>query len=140
MRWSSWVRGEVELGRGGQPVVGEADGHPLIAQPFGDHLGQGVIVFDDEDPHAATATLATGSVIDTRRPPPCRASSASRPPCAAAPATASDGTPYGQPNVIDQGPGMSAADRTRAFDRFWRALGTTHHDGTGLGLPGIRTR
>jgi hypothetical protein len=25
------VRGEVELGCGGQPVVGEVDGHPLIA-------------------------------------------------------------------------------------------------------------
>lgn len=51
------------------------------------------------------------------------------------PATASDGTPYVQLHVIDQGPGMSAADRARAFDRFWRAPGTTHHDGTGLGLP-----
>ncbi|MET9847719.1 sensor histidine kinase [Streptomyces ossamyceticus] len=37
-------------------------------------------------------------------------------------------------HVIDQGPGMSEADRRRAFDRFWRAS-DTHHDGTGLGLP-----
>ncbi|MGW6790596.1 sensor histidine kinase [Streptomyces chartreusis] len=37
-------------------------------------------------------------------------------------------------HVIDQGPGMSAAERQRAFDRFWRAS-DTHHDGTGLGLP-----
>ncbi|GGN36983.1 sensor histidine kinase [Streptomyces fuscichromogenes] len=40
-------------------------------------------------------------------------------------------------HVIDQGPGMSEADRARAFDRFWRASGS-HHDGTGLGLPIVR--
>ncbi|CBG75856.1 putative two-component system sensor [Streptomyces scabiei 87.22] len=37
-------------------------------------------------------------------------------------------------HVIDQGPGMSEAERSRAFDRFWRAS-DAHHDGTGLGLP-----
>lgn len=37
-------------------------------------------------------------------------------------------------HVIDQGPGMTQAERRRAFDRFWRAS-DTHHDGTGLGLP-----
>jgi signal transduction histidine kinase len=36
-------------------------------------------------------------------------------------------------HVIDNGPGMSAADRTRAFDRFWRQEGAPH-GGTGLGL------
>jgi signal transduction histidine kinase len=36
-------------------------------------------------------------------------------------------------HVIDNGPGMSAADRTRAFDRFWRREGAPH-GGTGLGL------
>jgi signal transduction histidine kinase len=36
-------------------------------------------------------------------------------------------------HVIDDGPGMSAADRTRAFDRFWRREGAPH-GGTGLGL------
>jgi signal transduction histidine kinase len=35
--------------------------------------------------------------------------------------------------VADTGPGMSAADRTRAFDRFWRREGA-QHEGTGLGL------
>ncbi|MEU6546484.1 HAMP domain-containing sensor histidine kinase [Streptomyces sp. NPDC046859] len=40
-------------------------------------------------------------------------------------------------HVIDQGPGMSEAERQRAFDRFWRAS-DTHHDGTGLGLPIVR--
>ena len=40
-------------------------------------------------------------------------------------------------HVVDQGPGMSETDRTRAFDRFWRAS-TSHHDGTGLGLPIVR--
>jgi signal transduction histidine kinase len=32
---------------------------------------------------------------------------------------------------------MTAADRERAFDRFWRAS-DSHHDGTGLGLPIVR--
>lgn len=36
-------------------------------------------------------------------------------------------------HVADTGPGMSAADRARAFDRFWRTEGA-QHDGTGLGL------
>ncbi|MFF4547320.1 sensor histidine kinase [Streptomyces sp. NPDC001406] len=40
-------------------------------------------------------------------------------------------------HVVDQGPGMSEADRARAFDRFWRAS-DSHHDGTGLGLPIVR--
>lgn len=34
--------------------------------------------------------------------------------------------------VVDQGPGMTAAERARAFDRFWRA--DTSTAGTGLGL------
>ncbi|MEU2424950.1 HAMP domain-containing sensor histidine kinase [Streptomyces sp. NPDC007851] len=40
-------------------------------------------------------------------------------------------------HVIDQGPGMTRAERLRAFDRFWRAAGADH-DGTGLGLPMVR--
>ncbi|MEV4704826.1 HAMP domain-containing sensor histidine kinase [Actinoplanes sp. NPDC049316] len=36
-------------------------------------------------------------------------------------------------HVIDQGPGMSATDRRRAFDRFWRASDSAD-DGSGLGL------
>ncbi|WP_046728732.1 sensor histidine kinase [Streptomyces humi] len=45
--------------------------------------------------------------------------------------------PGAELHVVDQGPGMTAADRARAFDRFWRAS-TSHHDGTGLGLPIVR--
>ncbi|MEU6352439.1 HAMP domain-containing sensor histidine kinase [Streptomyces sp. NPDC047072] len=45
--------------------------------------------------------------------------------------------PGGELHVLDQGPGMNAADRERAFDRFWRAS-DSHHDGTGLGLPIVR--
>ncbi|OIK27371.1 sensor histidine kinase [Streptomyces malaysiense] len=40
-------------------------------------------------------------------------------------------------HVIDQGPGMTEAERRRAFDRFWRAP-HADHDGTGLGLPLVR--
>ncbi|MEU1268378.1 HAMP domain-containing sensor histidine kinase [Streptomyces sp. NPDC005799] len=46
-------------------------------------------------------------------------------------------TPGTELHVVDQGPGMNAADRERAFDRFWRSS-DAHHDGTGLGLPIVR--
>jgi signal transduction histidine kinase len=36
-------------------------------------------------------------------------------------------------HVVDSGPGMSATDRGRAFDRFWRSEGAPR-DGSGLGL------
>jgi two-component system, OmpR family, sensor kinase len=38
--------------------------------------------------------------------------------------------------VADEGPGMTEADATRAFDRFWQAAATDDHPrrGTGLGL------
>ncbi len=39
----------------------------------------------------------------------------------------------GQLRVVDHGPGLSAADRSRAFDRFWRVT-DQGRDGTGLGL------
>ena len=40
--------------------------------------------------------------------------------------------------VIDQGPGMPAADRRRAFDRFWRGRGLTGSGGSGLGLAIVK--
>jgi signal transduction histidine kinase len=40
--------------------------------------------------------------------------------------------------VIDQGPGMPAADRQRAFDRFWRGGGLTGRSGSGLGLAIVK--
>jgi signal transduction histidine kinase len=40
-------------------------------------------------------------------------------------------------HVIDQGPGMTAEQRERAFDRFWRA-GPPDAEGTGLGLAVVR--
>lgn len=39
--------------------------------------------------------------------------------------------------VIDEGPGMTAEERARAFDRFWRSERATT-DGTGLGLAIVR--
>lgn len=36
--------------------------------------------------------------------------------------------------ILDQGPGMSAAEQSRAFDRFWRGQGLTGRSGSGLGL------
>jgi signal transduction histidine kinase len=40
-------------------------------------------------------------------------------------------------HVIDQGPGMTAEQRRRAFDRFWRAA-LADEEGTGLGLAVVR--
>ncbi|MFJ3876348.1 sensor histidine kinase [Streptomyces sp. NPDC090077] len=41
-------------------------------------------------------------------------------------------------SVIDEGPGMSDADKTRAFDRFWRGQGLTGRAGSGLGLAVVK--
>jgi two-component system, OmpR family, sensor kinase len=40
--------------------------------------------------------------------------------------------------VIDRGPGMSVADRQRAFDRFWRGPGLTGRTGSGMGLAIVK--
>lgn len=40
--------------------------------------------------------------------------------------------------VLDQGPGMSEAEKSRAFDRFWRGKGLTGRSGSGLGLAVIK--
>lgn len=40
--------------------------------------------------------------------------------------------------VHDEGPGMTAAEKGRAFDRFWRGPGHTGKAGSGLGLAIVR--
>lgn len=40
--------------------------------------------------------------------------------------------------VADQGPGMSEAERGRAFDRFWRGQGRTGQTSSGLGLSIVK--
>ena len=40
--------------------------------------------------------------------------------------------------VHDEGPGMSADERARAFDRFWRGRGLTGRSGSGLGLAIVK--
>ena len=40
--------------------------------------------------------------------------------------------------VLDEGPGMSADEKARAFDRFWRGRGLTGRSGSGLGLAIVR--
>lgn len=44
---------------------------------------------------------------------------------------------YGEIEVADSGPGISADKAERAFDRFWRGQAT--HQGTGLGLAIVRS-
>jgi hypothetical protein len=64
---------EAEAGGAGEPVVGDVDGHALIAQAFGDQIRELRLVLDDQDPHARTAItgagVVDGRVISTRRPP-----------------------------------------------------------------------
>ncbi|HET6707784.1 HAMP domain-containing sensor histidine kinase [Amycolatopsis sp.] len=40
--------------------------------------------------------------------------------------------------IADQGPGMPEAERSRAFDRFWRGQGRTGPSGSGLGLAIVK--
>ena len=40
--------------------------------------------------------------------------------------------------VVDDGPGLPAPDRQRAFDRFWRGQGLTGRSGSGLGLAIVK--
>ncbi|GAB2621124.1 HAMP domain-containing sensor histidine kinase [Streptomyces capparidis] len=40
--------------------------------------------------------------------------------------------------VLDEGPGMSDAEKARAFDRFWRGQGLTGRTGSGLGLAIVK--
>jgi two-component system, OmpR family, sensor kinase len=41
-------------------------------------------------------------------------------------------------SVLDEGPGMSDNDKSRAFDRFWRGKGLTGRSGSGLGLAVVK--
>ncbi|AZQ36393.1 HAMP domain-containing histidine kinase [Streptomyces cyaneochromogenes] len=41
-------------------------------------------------------------------------------------------------SVLDQGPGMSDTEKSRAFDRFWRGKGLTGKSGSGLGLAVVK--
>lgn len=40
--------------------------------------------------------------------------------------------------VLDEGPGMPADERSRAFNRFWRGRGLTGRTGSGLGLAIVK--
>ncbi|SOD84880.1 HAMP domain-containing sensor histidine kinase [Streptomyces sp. Ag109_G2-15] len=41
-------------------------------------------------------------------------------------------------SILDEGPGMTDAEKSRAFDRFWRGQGLTGRSGSGLGLAVVR--
>ncbi|MFJ7180405.1 sensor histidine kinase [Streptomyces massasporeus] len=41
-------------------------------------------------------------------------------------------------SVLDEGPGMSDTEKSRAFDRFWRGQGLTGKSGSGLGPAVVR--
>lgn len=41
-------------------------------------------------------------------------------------------------SVLDEGPGMSDQEKSRAFDRFWRGQGLTGRSGSGLGLAVVK--
>jgi hypothetical protein len=67
---------EVESRRCLKSVVGDVDGHALVAEPFEDDIGQRAGVFNDEHSHTRAPVLAasaSGKAITTRRPPSRRA-------------------------------------------------------------------
>ena len=67
---------EIDLRNGLVAVVGDVDGHPLVAQAFGDPVGMAGHVLDHEDPHPLAPVLwgtAAGRTIWTRSPPSARA-------------------------------------------------------------------
>ncbi|MFF3090640.1 sensor histidine kinase [Streptomyces nojiriensis] len=41
-------------------------------------------------------------------------------------------------SVLDEGPGMTDVEKSRAFDRFWRGQGLTGRSGSGLGLAVVK--
>ena len=43
-----------------ESVIGDVDSEALVAQPFGDVVGQAVHVFDDQDPHGVAAAVRAG--------------------------------------------------------------------------------
>jgi signal transduction histidine kinase len=57
------------------------------------------------------------------------------PPGSGVTVSAAMGATYVELRVSDEGPGLTADQRARAFDRFWRAGA---HSGTGLGLAIVR--
>jgi signal transduction histidine kinase len=57
------------------------------------------------------------------------------PPGSAVTVSALAGSEHAELRVTDEGPGLTADQRARAFDRFWRAGA---HSGTGLGLAIVR--
>ncbi|WP_327582321.1 HAMP domain-containing histidine kinase [Nonomuraea sp. NBC_00507] len=42
-------------------------------------------------------------------------------------------------HVADEGPGMTAEEKTRAWDRFWRGSSSAEREGSGLGLAIVAT-
>jgi signal transduction histidine kinase len=90
------------------PAAVDQQGPILMALGCPGHLEQ---ILDNFLANALEATPAAGSVI--LRAVPARDNI--------------------EVHVVDDGPGMSPADRTRAFDRFWRREGAPH-GGSGLGL------
>jgi signal transduction histidine kinase len=93
---------------GGRSEVARSGGRGLRVRSTADRLGQIV----DNLVANALAVSATASVS----------------------ASAENG--WVEVHVVDHGPGLSAEERERAFDRFWR--GPTRTSGSGLGLAIVR--
>ena len=93
----------------GLNVVAETDGTP-VAHASRDRLGQ---VLDNLMENAVEASPPGGTITVTARAAPS----------------------WVELRVRDQGPGLTAAERNRAFDRFWRGR---RGDGSGLGLAIVR--
>ena len=85
---------EVEPGGAGEPVVGDVDGHALVAEALADQVRELRLVLDDQDPHAGTGVggrRCGGRQGDLHAQSSLRAArSSSAPPCASATAATID--------------------------------------------------
>ena len=116
------IGGQVDLCDRLVAVVGDVDGHALVAQALGDPVGVAGNVLDDQDPHlvapASCWIAAPGSVIWTRSPPSGRACSSRLPSCAAATAA-----------TIERPRPWPSCDPVRSWREAFERLGELRYGG-----------
>ena len=140
-RLSQLVEGLLALARSdaGATPAGEIDAGACIAdraetwRPLADERGVRLEVEVNGSAKVRAGELRLVQVLDNLVANALEHS----PPGSAVTISASDAPPWVELHVRDRGPGMSAEERTRAFDRFWRAP-TNRSGGSGLGLAIVR--
>ncbi|MET1000702.1 MAG: ATP-binding protein [Acidimicrobiia bacterium] len=137
-RLARLVDGLLELARaeGARPEREMVDistaAHERVAvwQPLAEEQGVRLVLdCDAEDTHAQTVPGAVAQVLDNLLANALDAA----PPTSDVVVRVTRADGFVELHVVDSGQGLSADERLRAFDRFWRAPGA-ESGGTGLGL------